>query len=117
VDPDDKAIIDLINRFGAAWNAHDLDAALSLCTEDVAFESTGPAPDGQRAEGQAEVRLAWLSIFENTASRFTTEELFVAGDRAVTTWSYDWGDGHIRGVDVMRVRGGRVCEKFSYVKG
>jgi uncharacterized protein (TIGR02246 family) len=115
--PDEAAITDLINRFGAAWNAHDLDAALALCHDDVVFESTGPGPDGQRSEGKTEVRAAWKAIFDNTAARFTTEDLFTAGDRAVTTWSYDWGDGHVRGVDVMRVRGGRVVEKLSYVKG
>ena len=114
---DDRAILDLINRFGDAWNAHDLDAALALCSDDVVFESTGPAPDGRRSEGQAEVRAAWKAIFDNTAARFTTEDLFVAGDRAVTTWSYEWGDGHVRGVDVMRVRDGLVTEKLSYVKG
>jgi uncharacterized protein (TIGR02246 family) len=114
---EDQAIIDLINRFGAAWNAHDLDAALALCTDDVVFESTGPAPDGQRSKGRAEVRAAWTAIFDNTDALFTTEDLFVTGDRAVTTWTYDWGDGHVRGVDVMRVRDGRVAEKFSYVKG
>lgn len=115
--PNQVAIIELINRFGAAWNDHDLDAALSLCTDDVAFESTGPAPDGERAEGQDAVRAAWAPIFDNVAARFTTEELFTTDDRAVTTWTYGWGDGHVRGVDVMRVRDGKVCEKFSYVKG
>jgi hypothetical protein len=25
--------------------------------------------------------------------------------------------GHVRGVDVLRVRGGKVAEKLSYVKG
>jgi hypothetical protein len=25
--------------------------------------------------------------------------------------------GHVRGVDVFRVRGGKVAEKLSYVKG
>ena len=113
----DDATIDLINRFGAAWNDHDLDAALALCTDDIAFESTGPAPDGERAEGKAAVRAVWQPIFANRDARFTTEELFVAGDRAVTTWSYGWGDGHVRGVDVMRTRDGQVCEKYSYVKG
>jgi ketosteroid isomerase-like protein len=114
---DQAAITDLINRFGAAWNEHDLDAALALCTDDIVFESTGPAPDGQRAAGQADVRAAWAPIFENVAAHFTTEDLFTNEDRAVSTWSYDWGEGHVRGVDVMRVRDGKVCEKFSYVKG
>jgi hypothetical protein len=26
-------------------------------------------------------------------------------------------DGHVRGVDVLRVRDGRVAEKLAYVKG
>jgi ketosteroid isomerase-like protein len=114
---DQAAIIELIDRFGAAWNDHDLDAALALCTDDIVFESTGPAPDGVRAEGPHEVRTAWGPIFENLDAQFTTEELIVGDDRAVSTWRYDWGDGHVRGVDIMKVRDGRVCEKFSYVKG
>ena len=37
-------------------------------------------------------------------------------------WLYSWDndDGttaHIRGVDVIRVRDGKVAEKFAYVKG
>jgi hypothetical protein len=45
----------------------------------------------------------------------------------LTEWTdkqrlYRWMDGdgksgHIRGVDVFRVRDGKVAEKFSYVKG
>lgn len=114
---DEAAVVDLIDRFGAAWNTHDLEAALSLCTDDIVFESTGPAPDGERSEGQAAVRVAWKAIFANTTAQFTTEDMFVANDRVLTTWRYEWGDGHVRGVDVMRVRDGKVAEKLSYVKG
>jgi hypothetical protein len=37
-------------------------------------------------------------------------------------WTYSWVDpsgtpGHIRGVDVYRVRDGLIAEKLSYVKG
>jgi ketosteroid isomerase-like protein len=113
----DEATLELLDRFGAAWNDHDLDAALALCSDDVVFESTGPAPDGERATGKEAVRQAWAAIFADVDAHFTTEDLFVSGDRAVSTWRYDWGDGHVRGVDVMRVRGGKVCEKLSYVKG
>ena len=41
----------------------------------------------------------------------------MTGDRAVVRWVFDWGTGHVRGVDVMRVRDGKVAEKLSYVKG
>jgi len=46
----------LLDTFGAAWNDHDLDAALALTTDDIAFESTSPAPDGERAVGRDAVR-------------------------------------------------------------
>jgi hypothetical protein len=36
-------------------------------------------------------------------------------------WRYDWqregATGHVRGVDIFRVRQGKVAEKLSYAKG
>ena len=107
----------VIEAFGAAWAAHDLDAALALVTDDCVFDATGPAPDGVRSVGPAAIRSAWEPIFSDPTSRFEPEETFAAGDRVVQRWTYFWAGGHIRGVDVMRVRDGRVAEKFSYVKG
>jgi hypothetical protein len=49
--------------------------------------------------------------------KLTMEELLPFDDRALVLWRYDWGDGHVRGVDVMRVRDGKVVEMFAYVKG
>ena len=54
--------------------------------------------------------------------RSSEEESFVHGDRGVLRWRFEWQDedgapGHVRGVDVLRFRDGKVCEKFSYVKG
>ena len=37
--------------------------------------------------------------------------------RVVQRWRYSWVDGHVRGIDVFRVRDGLVSEKLSYVKG
>ena len=48
---------------------------------------------------------------------FTTEDVIEAGDRVVARWRYDFGGGHVRGVDVFTVRDGLVAEKLSYVKG
>jgi ketosteroid isomerase-like protein len=105
------------DAFNAAWNAHDLDAALALCTEDIVFESTNPAPDGVRHSGRAAVRLAWEPVFAAADARFDFEEILVAGDRVVQRWRYDWGTGHVRGVDILRFRDGLIAEKLSYVKG
>jgi ketosteroid isomerase-like protein len=107
----------VIDAFGAAWAAHDLDAALALVTDDCVFDATGPAPDGTRSVGRDAIRAAWAPIFGDTDSRFDAEETFAAGDRVIQRWSYSWDGGHIRGVDVMRVRDGLVAEKLSYVKG
>ena len=107
----------VLDRFGRAWNDHDLDAALALVTDDCVFESTGPAPDGGRHQGKEQLRRAWAPIFANPASHFTVEDTFGAGDRIAQRWSYSWGDGHVRGVDLFRVVDGLVAEKLSYVKG
>jgi uncharacterized protein (TIGR03086 family) len=130
---------DLLARFGrdAAWShAHsafsdfiaafgrgDVDAIMALMTDDCVFESTGPAPEGVRHVGAAAVRVVWESLFGETGSpAFTEEESFVVGDRGVLRWRFDWvapddSPGHVRGVDVVRLQGGKVCEKLSYVKG
>jgi ketosteroid isomerase-like protein len=107
----------LVTDFNAAWNAHDLPAALRLCTADIVFETTDPAPDGRRYEGQAAVREAWQPVFDQPQGHFDTEDLILAGERVVQRWRYDWGGGHVRGVDVMLLRDGLVAEKLSYVKG
>lgn len=112
-ESDARAVID---AFNAAWNTHDLAAALELCTPDVVFESTDPAPDGRRFEGHEAVRSAWQPVFASSGA-FAFEEIVVAGDRVVQRWRFDWGSGHVRGVDLMTLRAGRIAEKLSYVKG
>jgi uncharacterized protein (TIGR03086 family) len=106
-----------VQRFNAAFGAKDVDAIMAAMTPDCVFEDTSP-PDGSRYAGADAVRAAWTALFAGAPqARFTVEELFTAGDRVVQRWHYDWGDGHVRGVDLFTVRDGRVAEKLSYVKG
>jgi ketosteroid isomerase-like protein len=107
----------VVDAFGSAWADHDLDTALSLTTADCVFDSTGPAPDGTRCVGRDAIRTAWQPIFDDPDAAFEAEETFAAGDRVVQLWRYSWDGGHIRGVDVFRVRDDKVAEKLSYVKG
>src|SRR4030095_1135828 len=90
--------------------------------DDCVFENTRPAPDGSRITGQAAVRAFWEDFFRRSPhARFETAETGGAGDRCTVRWRYSWvrdgTPGHVRGVDVFRVRDGKVAEKLSYVKG
>jgi hypothetical protein len=107
----------VVGRFNVAWNDHDLTAALAMTSADCVFESTSPAPDGQRCVGHAAIRAAWKPIFDDVASHFTVEDSFTAGPRVVQRWRYDWAGGHVRGIDVITVSDSKVTEKLAYVKG
>jgi ketosteroid isomerase-like protein len=119
-DTTTRATIDAVERFNAAFNRHDVDAVMACMTDDCVFESTAP-PEGERHEGAAAVRATWNEVFAASPSaRFDAEEMIATDDRCVVRWVYTWtenGGGHVRGVDVMRVRDGKVAEKFAYVKG
>src|SRR5271165_5145717 len=100
--------LEVVEKFGAAWSAHDLAAALALVTDDCVFDSTGPAPDGTRHVGRDALSAAWRPIFDDPSSRFQTEESFGVGDRVVQLWNYSWDGGHVRGVDVFKVTHDRI---------
>jgi len=118
VDEATASTLATIERFTAAFNRHDVDGVMAAMTDDCLFESTGPAPDGERYRGVAAVRAVWEHFFRaNPLARFVAEEQFAAGDRCVVRWRYDWGAGHVRGIDVFRVRDGLVAETLCYVKG
>jgi cation diffusion facilitator family transporter len=121
-DPISGSTSAAVDRFNDAFNRHDVDAVMSTMTDDCVFENTSP-PRGERFEGQEQVRAAWEGFFAaSPTARFESEDVIVAGDRCVVQWRYTWTDddgtaGAIRGVDVIRVRDGKVAEKFAYVKG
>lgn len=122
-EDDTAPTVAAIERFNHAFSRHDADAVMAAMTDDCVFENTSPSPDGTRFAGQAAVRACWETFFRDSpGATFETEELFATGDRCVVRWTYRWGGngdgaGHVRGVDVFRVRDGKVAEKLSYVKG
>ena len=109
--------------FNEAFNRHDVDGMMQLVTDDSVFENTAPAPDGTRFAGKEAVADFWRGFFEaSPQAQIDIEEIFGLGERCVMRWRYTWvdetgSDGHVRGVDVFRVRGGLIIEKLSYVKG
>jgi ketosteroid isomerase-like protein len=122
LNPQISTAVEVVQRFNDAFNRHDVDAVMALMSDDCVFENTRPAPDGERFEGHNRIRAFWEQYFARSPqAHFDTEEIFAAGDRCVVRWAYSWVKegkrGHIRGVDIFRVRDGQVAEKLSYVKG
>jgi hypothetical protein len=76
-----------------------------------------PTPGQVRNSDKEAVRAAWEPVFGDPHSHFEIEEVFAADHRVVQRWRYSWGGGHVRGVDLVRFRDGKIAEKLSYVKG
>jgi ketosteroid isomerase-like protein len=119
----DRRTLAAVEALQRAFDSRDADAVTACMTDDCVFENTLPAPDGELLTGAAAVGDFWRRFFAATPSaRFQAEETFAAGNRAVLRWTFSWDEGpenrgHVRGVDVLRVRDGRVAEKLAYVKG
>ena len=115
--------LDVIERFNEAFNRHDVDTVMSLMADDVQFDSTGPVPDGEQFKGQDAVRAFWELFFASSPGAFFDGlDVFAAGDRATVRWLFTFDKanpdgGHVHGVDVFKVRDGKVAEKLCYVKG
>lgn len=115
--------LDVIQRFNESFNRCDVDGVMAAMTEDCVVETPMPPPDGGRFQGQQAVRALWTGFFNATEDLdFQAEELICSGDRAVVRWAFRWSNpdgtpGHVRGIDLFRVRDGKVAEKLVYVKG
>ena len=118
-----EAVVRNVLAFNEAFNRHDVPAMMGLMSANCVFENTAPAPDGTRYVGVEAVAQFWGDFFRAAPqAHIKIEEIFGLGERCVMRWEYSWveagGDrGHVRGVDVFRVRGGLIIEKLSYVKG
>jgi predicted SnoaL-like aldol condensation-catalyzing enzyme len=110
-------------QFNDAFNQHDVAGMMPLMSDDCVFENTHPAPDGTVYSGKEAVTQFWQEFFnESSQAHIDIEEIFGLGERCVMRWKYSWVDeagnkGHVRGVDIFKVRDNLICEKFSYVKG
>lgn len=115
--------IQVVTEFNQALNRRDPQAMARLLSSDTVFENTYPPPDGERYTGGQAVGAFWQDFFRGAGeTRIEIEEIFACGERVTMRWRYHWANaqgesGHIRGVDVYRVRDGLIAEKLSYVKG
>jgi steroid delta-isomerase-like uncharacterized protein len=116
-------LLALLDRFADAWNRHDLDALMSMMTDDCVFEaSAGPLVHGQRSEGREAVRAAYAAVFEAFPdAHWASARHFIAGSRAVSEWTFtgtqtDGKRVEVNGCDLFTFRAGRIAIKNSYRK-
>jgi ketosteroid isomerase-like protein len=110
---------DVIQRFNDAFLRHDPAQLDELVGEGCVMEAIQPAPDGARYEGRAACLAFWQALAGDRDTQFETEEIAVAGDRATIRWRYRYGTGtadYVRGVNLMRVRDGKIVEALGYSK-
>jgi steroid delta-isomerase-like uncharacterized protein len=109
--------------FNDAFNRHNVPAMIALMSDDCVFENTSPAPDGTRYEGKEAVTQFWEEFFiASPHARIKIEDIFGMGMRCIVHWRYTRADtkgneGHVRGVDIFKLKDGLITEKLSYVKG
>jgi len=119
----DAAVMKLLEDFAAAWNRHDVDGLMACMAPDCVFEaSAGPDVAGTRHVGPDAVRRAYVGIFEAYADgRWNNPRHFVAGDRAVSEWTFtgttkQGAKVEVNGCDVFTLKDGRIALKNSYRK-
>ncbi len=119
----DAELLTLLDRFADAWNRHDLDALMSMMTDDCVFDaSAGPDVNGQRSEGRQAVRAAYAAVFEAFQdAHWANPTHFIAGNRAVSQWTFtgtnrDGRRVEVNGCDLFTLREGKIAVKNSYRK-
>jgi ketosteroid isomerase-like protein len=106
----------LIDRYNAAWNAHDLPTIVSLHAPGMVFENHTA---GERAEGD-EVGPHIARIFENWPDlTFRGRRLLVRDGLVVGEWTATATDREGRrlewdGVDIFSFSGGLISRKDVY---
>jgi steroid delta-isomerase-like uncharacterized protein len=120
---------DLIDRYNAAWNAHDVEAIVSMHTEDSVFENhvTGDVNVGREEIGRAIDGI--FAVFPDLA--FETRRAYIHEDLVVQEWTArGTHEGPMtrsgievqptgrkveyKGMDVIPIRDGLVARKDVY---
>lgn len=110
----------VLQSFNQVFLTHDPEPLRELVAEDFIIENTQPAPDGSRHEGKDACIALWTQIATTPGIHFEPEGIVARGDRGEIRWRLVWGperSDSVRGVNLMRVRNGRIVEAQGYVKG
>ena len=129
---DGAALEELIDRYNAAWNAHDVDAIVDMHSADSVFENhtTGDLNVGREAIGNA-IR-GIFTVFPDL--EFETRRRYVRDDLVVQEWTArgthlgkmnragmevepTGKSVEYRGMDVISIADGLVARKDVYSDG
>ena len=115
--------VEMLQRFTEAFNAHDIDSAMSFMTDDCIFEAAaGDEKWGARLVGQENVASAFRQFLEIMPdAKWRGGEHFVSGDHGLSHWTFSGtaADGkrvEVCGCDVFTFRGDKIQVKNSYRK-
>ena len=117
---DSQGTREIVERFHNAFEKHrpnDLDA---LIGEGCVLENTTPDPDGARYEGREACLAFWKAVASSANLVFQAEEISAMGERGIIRWQLRWSEreeDRVRGINIMRVRDGKIVEGLGYVKG
>jgi steroid delta-isomerase-like uncharacterized protein len=114
---------ELLRAFGDAWNRHDVEALVSMMTDDGVFEaSSGGSVHGERHQGSQALRSAYAAVFAlYPDAHWGNARHWVNGDRGVSEWTFTGtrADGQrveVNGCDLFTFRDGRIAVKNSFRK-
>jgi steroid delta-isomerase-like uncharacterized protein len=127
-----RELQEFIDRYNAAWNDHDVDAIVSMHTEDSVFENhtTGDLNEGREAIGTAISGI--FTVFPNLS--FETRRQYLRDDLVIQEWTASGThkgmmrrsgieveptgrEVDYRGMDVIPIRDGLVARKDVYSDG
>ena len=115
-----KVTHEIMERFNRAFETHHPEDLDDLIGEGCILENTTPAPDGARYEGHEACLSFWKGIASSANLVFEAEEIWASEERGIIRWQLRWGEqetDRVRGVNIMRVRDGKIVEALGYMKG
>jgi ketosteroid isomerase-like protein len=111
---------EIMDRFNSVFEEHRPEDLDDLIGEGCVLENTTPAPDGARYEGREACLNFWKGVASSANLVFEAEEIWASEDRGIIRWQLRWSESmadRVRGVNIMRVRDGKIVEGQGYVKG
>ena len=106
----------VIEQFDQAFQLRSPELLDDIIADDCVMEGVGPEPDGNRWTGYDECLAGWQALVRDPNIRFETEHIEVYDDRGVIRWRLHSPEATFRGVNLMRVRDGKIMEALGYGK-